>query len=214
MPNNMPSKEEEIIIANMKKQMQLMSTQLQRMKEEEERSSDKFSFRDYFPSYNVESKPSQNNLQTPKKFRNIFEEKPWEPKPKRDFTPLGRSYKSTLEELIQKKLIVLPKVTLAGVSFLSDYCSYHRHNLHKTSHCKELKNKIQDLFDNGIIQKSKLSSTRDSTLKKDQHHETKSSNGLNVTLTSSNMPSPSKASKASNLSNIPPPKKSTQFFFY
>ena len=32
-----------------------------------------------------------------------------EPKPKRDFTPLGRSYESTLEELFQKKLIVLPK---------------------------------------------------------------------------------------------------------
>ena len=72
----MPSEKEEIIIANMKKQMQLMSTQLQRLKEEEERSSNKFSLRDYFPSYNVESKPSQNNLQTPKKSRNIFEEKP------------------------------------------------------------------------------------------------------------------------------------------
>ena len=92
-----------------------MSTQLKRLKEEDETSLNKFLLRDYFPSYNVESKPSQKNLQTPKKSRNIFEEKPWEPKPKRDFTPLGRSYESILEELLQKKLIMLPKVTLAGV---------------------------------------------------------------------------------------------------
>ena len=108
-----------------------------------------------------------------------------EPKPKRDFTPLGRSYELTLEELLQKKLIVLPKVTLAGVSSMSNYCVYHRHNLHKTSHCKELKNQIQDLIDDGIILISTLSSTRDSTLKKDQNHETMSSN---ATSTSSNMP--------------------------
>ena len=74
-----------------------MSVQHQIMKEEDDTSLNKFSLRDYLPSYNVESKPSQNNLQTPKKSRNIFEEKPWEPKPKRDFTPLGRSYESTLE---------------------------------------------------------------------------------------------------------------------
>ena len=84
--------------------MQLITTQLQTLKEEKERSSNKLSFRDYFPFYDVESKPSQNNLQTPKKSKNIFEKKSWEPKPKRDFdfTPLGRSYESTLEEL-QKK---------------------------------------------------------------------------------------------------------------
>ena len=92
---------------------------------------------------------------------------------------------------------------------MNNYCAYHRHNLHKTSHCKELKKKIQDLFDNGLIEKSKLSSTKDSTLKKDQPHETMSSNGLNVTLTSSNMLS---ASKVSKLSNIPPPKKAPNSF--
>ena len=79
------------------------------------------------------------------------EEKPWEPKPKRDFPPSRRSYESTLEELLKRKLIVLPKVTFTGSSFLSDYCAYHRHNLHTTSHCRELKNKIQDLVDAGII---------------------------------------------------------------
>ena len=115
--SNTPSEEEKIILADVKKQIQLMSTQLQKLKEEEERSSKKFSFRDYFPSYDVESKPSQNNLQTPKESKNTFEEKPLEPKPKHDFdfTPLGRSYESTLKELLQRKLIVLPKVTLAGV---------------------------------------------------------------------------------------------------
>ena len=87
--SKMPSEEEEILIANMNKQIQSMRTQLQRMKEEDDTSSKKFSLRDYLPSYNVESKPSQKNLQTLKKSRNIFEEKPWEPKPKRDFTPLG-----------------------------------------------------------------------------------------------------------------------------
>ncbi len=87
---------------------------------------------------------------------------------------------------------------------MSNYCAYHRHDLHKTSHCKELKKMIQDLFDNGIIQKSKLSTTKDSTLKKDQHHETKSSNGLNVTLISSHKKPPS---KVSYLSNTYSPKK-------
>ena len=125
------------------------------------------------------------------------------PKPKRDFTPLGRSYESTLKELLQRKLIVLPQKK-SGFFFLSNYCAYHRHNLHKTSHCMELKNKIQDLFNNGIIQKSKLSSTRDSTLKKDQHYETNSSNGSNATSTSANMPSPT---KEYNLSSMPPPNK-------
>ena len=139
--SNMPSEEEEILIANMKKQIQSMSTQLQRMKEDDDTSSNRFSLWDYLPSYNVESKPSQNNLQTPKKSRNIFEEKTWKPKPKCDFTPLGRSSESILEELLQKKLIVLPKVTLAGVSFMSNYCAYHWHNLHETSHCKKLKKK-------------------------------------------------------------------------
>ena len=118
--SNMPSEEEEILIANMKKQIQSMSTQIQRMKEEDDTSSNKFSLRDYLPSYNVESKPSHNNLQTPKKSRDIFEEKTWEPKSKHYFTPLGRSYESNLGELLQKKLIFLPKVTLERVSFMSN----------------------------------------------------------------------------------------------
>ena len=71
--SNMPSEEEEILIANMKKKIQSMSTQLQRMKEEDDTSSKKFSLRDYLPSYNVESKPSHNNPKIPKKSRNIFE---------------------------------------------------------------------------------------------------------------------------------------------
>ena len=130
-----------------------MSTQLQILKEEDDTSSNKFSLRDYLPSYNVESKPSEKKLQTPKETRNIFEEKPWEPKPKHDFdfTPLGRSYESTLEELLQRKLIVLPKVTSEGLSFISNYCAYHRHNRHETSDCMELKNQIQDLIDDGDL---------------------------------------------------------------
>ncbi|MFA1657810.1 hypothetical protein ACDX31_27165, partial [Klebsiella quasipneumoniae] len=127
------SEQDKLILADMKKQMQVVQAQLQQLKEEEERSSNKFSFRDYFPSYDVASKTSQNNLQTPKESKNIFEEKPLEPKPKRD----------------------------------------------------EIR-------------------VRDYTLKKDTYHETKSSNGLNVTLISSNMTSPSKVSK---LSSIPPPNK-------
>ena len=112
--------------------------------------------------------------------------KPWEPKPKRDFTPLGRSYESTLEDLLQNNLIVLPKPTLAGASFFNNYCAYHRHNMHKTSHCKELKNKIQDLFNDDIIQKPKSSTIKDTTLKLDQHHEPMSTNGSNVIYTSPN----------------------------
>lgn len=214
----MSSEEEGILLTNMKKQIQMISAQLQRLKEEENTSSNKFSLREIFPSSydnqksnscDLKSKISENTSQTPKKSEGIFENKPWEPKTKRDFTPLGKSYELTLEQLLEEKLIILHKVTLAGVYIMNNYCAYHRHNLHKTSHCKELKNKIQDLFDNGIIQKSKLSSTKYSTLKKDQHHETKSSNGLNVTLTSSNMHS---ASKVSKLSNIPPQNKAPHSF--
>lgn len=140
--SNISSEEEEILIANMKKKIQSMSTQLQRTKEEDDTSLNKFSLQDYLPSYNVDSKQSRKNPQTPKKYRNIFEEKPWEPKPKHDFTPLGRSYESNLEEILRKKLIILPKVTLVGVFFMSNYCAYHRHNLHENSHCIELKNNI------------------------------------------------------------------------
>ena len=142
---------EETENSEMEKQLKIIQDQiahLQQLKEEEERSSNKFSFRDYFPSYDVESKTSQNNLQTPKESKPIFEEKPLEPKPKRAFTS---SCESTLEECLKRKLIVLPKVTFAGSPFLSYYCAYHRHNLHTTSHCRELKNKIQDLVDAGII---------------------------------------------------------------
>ena len=72
LKSNIPSEEEEILIANMKKQIQSMRTQLQRLKEEDDTSSKNSPC---VPSYNVESKPAQNNLQTTKKSRNIFEEK-------------------------------------------------------------------------------------------------------------------------------------------
>ena len=88
--SNIPSEEEGILLTNMKKQIKSTSTQIQRIKEEDDTSSNKFSLWDYLPSYNVESNPSQNSPQTPKKSRNVFEEKPWEPKPKRDFTPIGK----------------------------------------------------------------------------------------------------------------------------
>ena len=61
--SNIPSKEEEILIANMKKHIQLISAQLQRLKEEYDTSLKKFSLQDYLPfsndkkwstSYNVE----------------------------------------------------------------------------------------------------------------------------------------------------------------
>ena len=54
MPNNKcfktdeTSEEEKLMLADMKKQMQVVQTQLQQLKEEEERASNKFSFRDYF----------------------------------------------------------------------------------------------------------------------------------------------------------------------
>ena len=53
---NKPSDEEEILIANMKQQIQSMSTQLERLKEEDDTSSKKFSLRDYLPSYNIANK--------------------------------------------------------------------------------------------------------------------------------------------------------------
>ena len=64
--SNIPSEEEEILIANMKKQIQSMSTQLQRMKEEDYTSSKKFSLWDYLAYYNVESNPSQKISKHPR----------------------------------------------------------------------------------------------------------------------------------------------------
>ena len=43
--SNIPSEEEEILIANIKQKIQSMSTELQRMKEEDDTSSKKFSLR-------------------------------------------------------------------------------------------------------------------------------------------------------------------------
>ena len=122
----MSSAEEEILLTNMKKQIETISAQLQRLKEEEKTSLNKFSLREIFPSsydnqksnsYDLKAKISKNTSQTPKKSKNVFKEKPWEPKPKHDFTPLGKYYELTLEELLEEKLIILPKVTLVGVSF-------------------------------------------------------------------------------------------------
>ena len=76
--------------------------------------------------------------------------------------------------------------------------------MHKNSHFFELNNKIQDLFDDGIIQKPKSSSIKDTTLKLDQHHETMSSNGSNATSTS---PNTYASLNTSNISNIPPSNK-------
>ena len=106
----MSSAEEEILLTNMKKQIETISAQLQRLKEEKNTSLNKFSLREIFPSSydnqksnscDLECKISEETSQTPKKSRNLFEEKPWEPKPKRDFTPLGKSYELTLEELLE-----------------------------------------------------------------------------------------------------------------
>ena len=76
--------------------------------------------------------------------------------------------------------------------------------MHKTLHCMELKNKIQDLFDDGIIKKTKSSFIKDTTLKLDQHHETMSSNGSNETSTSSNTYASPNTSK---IYYIPPTNK-------
>ena len=141
--SNIPSEGEGILITNMKKQIKMISAQLQRLKEEENTSLSIFSLQSYSSSskdnktptsYDVETKPLENSVS--KKSKGIFENKPWQFKPKHNFTPLGKSYELTLEEILEQNIIILPKVTLAGVSFMSKYCAHHRHNLHKTSHCK------------------------------------------------------------------------------
>ena len=91
-----------------------------------------------FNSFSSKPQPSldehENTSQTPKQPKSIFTERFWKSNTKHDFTPLRKSYESTLEELLQDNLIVFPKATLAGVFFMNNYCAYHRHNLHKTSH--------------------------------------------------------------------------------
>lgn len=70
----------------------------------------------------------------------------------RQFSPLGQSIELALKELLEHNLIILPNKSTRGCEFLSNYCEYHRHNKHKTSNCMELKQKIQNLLDNGIIE--------------------------------------------------------------
>ena len=45
------------------------------------------------------------------------EEKPLEPKPKRDFTPLERFYESAVKEFFKRKFIVLPESLLRDLPF-------------------------------------------------------------------------------------------------
>ena len=110
--SNIPSEEEGIIHTNMKKQIETIRAQIQRLKEEENTSSSTSCLQSYSSSsnknepstsYDVETKSLENSTTTPKK-SGIFENKPWDPKPKRDFTPLGKSYEITLEELLEEKL--------------------------------------------------------------------------------------------------------------
>lgn len=81
----------------------------------------------------------------------------------RQFTPLGQAIESALKELLEHNLIILPNKTTWGCEFLSNYCAYHRHNKHNTLDCMELKHKIQDLLDNGIIE---IEDPNDSSIEK------------------------------------------------
>lgn len=124
----------------------------------------------------------------------------------RQFTPLGQSIESSLKELLEHNLIILPNKTTWGCEFLSNYCEYHRHNKHKTSDCMELKHKSQDLLDNGIIEikdpndspKEKL----DAITKHDQNNTPMSSKAPYVASISSMMPS---SPKTSQQQSIPSP---------
>ena len=69
-------------------------------------------------------------------------------------TPLEDSYDDILQALLGTKLIMLPKSSSYGNPFLDIYCAYHQDNEHSTSDCIELKQKIQDLIYNGIIDTS------------------------------------------------------------
>lgn len=72
----------------------------------------------------------------------------------RTLAPLKDSYDDILQALLGTKLITLPKSSSYGNPFLDIYCAYHQHNEHSTSVCIDLKHKIQDLIDNGIIDTS------------------------------------------------------------
>lgn len=80
-----------------------------------------------------------------------------------------------------------------GYLGLNKHCVYHRHNKHKTSNCIEVKHKIQDLLDDGIIRVEDPNDTpkeeEDSTFEYDQNHEPMFSNGLHIASISSTIPS-------------------------
>ena len=127
----------------------------------------------------------------------------------RTFTPLEDSYDDILQTLLGTKLITLPKSSSYGNPFLDIYCAYHQHNEHSTSDCIELKHKIQDLIDNGIIDASNDSCDEDTFLEKYHINEPMSSDVFLDTSTSSNTHASPNTSK---LSNMPPSNKEPNSF--
>ena len=127
----------------------------------------------------------------------------------RTFSPVEDSCDDILKALLGTKFITLPKSNSYGNPFLDIYCSYHRHNEHSTSECIELKHKIQDLIDNGIIDTSNDSCDEDTLLEKYHTNEPMSSDGFLDTSTFSNIRAPP---NTSNLSNMPLPNKKPNAF--
>ena len=75
-------------------------------------------------------------------------------KPKYNFTPLWDSYDVVLKTLVTKKIITLLEISrhYELEEWNNDhYYDYHRNKGHKTKNCIELKHKVQDIINDGIV---------------------------------------------------------------
>ena len=79
-----------------------------------------------------------------------------EAKPRRQYTNLGmpieRVFQAAVKENYMKPLEARPPPSPLPRNFrANEYCDYHQGTGHKTENCWTLKNRIQDLVDNGTI---------------------------------------------------------------
>lgn len=127
----------------------------------------------------------------------------------RNFNPLEDYYYNILQIVLANELLMLPKSSSYGNPFLDIQYAYHQNNKHSTLDCIELKHRVQDLIDDGIVEISNDSCDEDTSLEKDHIDEPMSSSGVIDASASSNIHVSPKASK---LLNMLPTKKERNAF--
>ncbi|XP_020258335.1 uncharacterized protein LOC109834719 [Asparagus officinalis] len=85
--------------------------------------------------------------------------RPFEQHPPRQYNFREDQVVATLDTLIKSSRIKLPEVTKpeeANITSEPNYCAYHRFLGHRTSKCYILNDKLQALYDVGVLKKEKV----------------------------------------------------------